>query len=555
MKKIFTLSFLLVAMLAFSARAELYIIGQVDGTSWNYAGVGLPLTQSVAAASVYTGDFHITGYFGIINNNEATSWDDLNNNYRYGPTTGDGTVPTSEPSAIKLGTGDAWNIGTAGEYTVTVDIEALTIKVEAKSTDPEPEPVEGDCFLIGEVNGKSWAYNDGVALEVGPVEGVYIGDVTFNDNAYFSVATSLSATGWTDLNENYRFGPETNGDAVTPGTAMTMYKGDAAWRVATAGTYSVTVNLNDNTILLVQGGDTPEPEPELGLFILGEVEGSEWNPGNGLSFVEQKENVYEGTFTINGAFGLITNNDSSLSWDALNADYRLYPAESDGDYLIHDGNMTLATAKNGGEAWTVGEAAGLYKVTVDLNKMVMTATLVDTPTPELPDNLYVLGEVEGSEWALPGKGLALTKTAEGVFEGTFTFNGTFAFITDNEESNWDVLNAEKRYGCPSGDNVPISFDEPEDMILSSNAWNIGTAGRYKVTVDLNELTFIVTEPTTKGDLNGDGSVDGSDVSILLEMVLAGGLTDAQVGVADLNDDGSVDGSDVSILLEMVLAGE
>lgn len=58
-----------------------------------------------------------------------------------------------------------------------------------------------------------------------------------------------------------------------------------------------------------------------------------------------------------------------------------------------------------------------------------------------------------------------------------------------------------------------------------------------------------------GDINGDGSTDGGDVSIMLEMVLAGGVTDEQNAVADLNSDGSVDGGDVSILLEMVLSGE
>lgn len=76
-----------------------------------------------------------------------------------------------------------------------------------------------------------------------------------------------------------------------------------------------------------------------------------------------------------------------------------------------------------------------------------------------------------------------------------------------------------------------------------------------VTADFNRNMLILGNEPIKGDLNGDGSVDGSDVSILLEMVLAGGLTDAQIDVADLNDDGSVDGSDVSILLEIVLAGE
>ena len=61
--------------------------------------------------------------------------------------------------------------------------------------------------------------------------------------------------------------------------------------------------------------------------------------------------------------------------------------------------------------------------------------------------------------------------------------------------------------------------------------------------DLNEVT---------GDLNGDNSVDSSDVSILLEMVLAGGVVPI---AADINEDGALDSSDVAILLEMVLAGE
>lgn len=59
----------------------------------------------------------------------------------------------------------------------------------------------------------------------------------------------------------------------------------------------------------------------------------------------------------------------------------------------------------------------------------------------------------------------------------------------------------------------------------------------------------------RGDLNGDAQTDATDVAILLEMVLAGGVTDAQKAVADLNDDGDVDAVDLSILIEMVLSGE
>ncbi len=58
-----------------------------------------------------------------------------------------------------------------------------------------------------------------------------------------------------------------------------------------------------------------------------------------------------------------------------------------------------------------------------------------------------------------------------------------------------------------------------------------------------------------GDLDGDEIVDGSDESMLVETVLAGGVSAELKAVADINGDGSVDGNDVSILLEKVLAGE
>lgn len=60
--------------------------------------------------------------------------------------------------------------------------------------------------------------------------------------------------------------------------------------------------------------------------------------------------------------------------------------------------------------------------------------------------------------------------------------------------------------------------------------------------DLNSLT---------GDLNGDDALDSSDASILLEIVLSGGL---YMEAADLNHDRAIDSSDVAALLEIVLEG-
>ena len=62
--------------------------------------------------------------------------------------------------------------------------------------------------------------------------------------------------------------------------------------------------------------------------------------------------------------------------------------------------------------------------------------------------------------------------------------------------------------------------------------------------------------TVLGDLNGDGVIDGSDVSAMLEIVLEGGdISPEQLAAGDFDGSGTIDGSDVSALLEIVLSGE
>ncbi len=52
-----------------------------------------------------------------------------------------------------------------------------------------------------------------------------------------------------------------------------------------------------------------------------------------------------------------------------------------------------------------------------------------------------------------------------------------------------------------------------------------------------------------GDVNGDGIIDASDVSTLVNMILGNA---PMSGIADVNGDGSVDASDVSALVSMIL---
>ncbi|MDY6021786.1 MAG: dockerin type I domain-containing protein, partial [Sodaliphilus sp.] len=53
-----------------------------------------------------------------------------------------------------------------------------------------------------------------------------------------------------------------------------------------------------------------------------------------------------------------------------------------------------------------------------------------------------------------------------------------------------------------------------------------------------------------GDVNGDGIVDVSDVTALINMIL--GTTPADLEVADINADGILDVTDVTALINAIL---
>ena len=56
------------------------------------------------------------------------------------------------------------------------------------------------------------------------------------------------------------------------------------------------------------------------------------------------------------------------------------------------------------------------------------------------------------------------------------------------------------------------------------------------------------QPIVPGDVNGDGEVNISDVSDIIDLILSGRLSDA----GDVNGDGEVNITDINVVIDMIL---
>lgn len=100
-------------------------------------------------------------------------------------------------------------------------------------------------YLIGEVDNNSWACDYGAEL-VELETDIYYGK--YYVSGYFAIVTELNSD-WDTLNNNYRYGPATDGETIEIGGSNTIAKGNTSFQIGTSGgTYEIYVNMADMTI-------------------------------------------------------------------------------------------------------------------------------------------------------------------------------------------------------------------------------------------------------------------------------------------------------------------
>ena len=123
-------------------------------------------------------------------------------------------------------------------------------------------------------------------------------------------------------------------------------------------------------------------------------------------------------------------------------------------------------------------------------------------------------------------------TLDGISK--LTFNGTLRVILSTS-STLQVGDSIRIFRADSFEGTP-SFESEGNIV-----WD---------TSRLSEGLLFVKSIGTKGDVNGDGSVDVADISAIISF-MAGETKDISLETADVNGDGAVNVADISTVIDIM----
>lgn len=342
---------------------------------------------------------------------------------------------------------------------------------------------QAQCYIIG--NDGKWLTNEaGAELQPTTEEGVYEGDVVFDDSQYFFVCTKLmeNAYDWDELLP-YRYNPGTTEEIsivynkpskLTPAMEAT----NSSYMVADLGTHKIRVDFNAMTVTV--DGTYPEH-----IYMMG-TDG-EWTlgvPSATLNHVEGT-NLYKAKVEFTANYFAFFKQMAD-TWEEQELNRWIVKGE-----VLPNTELSLVKVLDGSSSYI--SRLGTYEVTFDYcNNTAMLYDETYVPEPETEKLIYFIGD--GNSWTTNTYFGKIPEVSDGVYEGQVKFEvGYFAIGTKlgNTTNDWDTFNAHRF--CPQADGEPMGAYSESPIFtygdISSNAFQIktGNEGEYVVTVDTNEM--------------------------------------------------------------------
>ncbi len=444
----------------------------------------------------------------------------------------------------------------SGTYDLTFTFNAGTsevgLAVTKVSDGPEVNPLTGELYMLGQVNGNNWAGNVGVPMATEDSNIFTLTDAVIADAnegyGYFSFASKLGADENDWAFQAYRRGSLANDTIIEAGVLTDLGEwGTANAFRALAGYYDVTVNLSAGTVLLT-AKEAPQPEVD-DVYIIGDVNNfsttTEWDPTKGVKLT-YNEGIYTGEVTTTPKVGQelayigfskkIADAESENPWGDIEA-YRFGPM-STGDFVMTE-ELLGSTCELAEEGYaTIAIPAGTWTFTIDLANgtfMIDGTWPTDTVIPEpYTGNLYILGEVNGNGWN-PTDGVQMTYDSENAvftaevtaeatnydsaLEGNYSFFSFTKMLADTVSENpWGDI-ADSRIGAVAEGSFLVTNEYlgvPLKLTNGDIAFKVPSGFYYNLTVSVDNMTIVITkgdalepaEPYT-GDLFVLGEANGN----------------------------------------------
>lgn len=358
-----------------------------DGGGLYYGGGGIAFNHDFTRLAIGTGSNTITVYAV---SKDADGKPVLTEEFNFETTIGRNCNDIAWDIADNL-----YIVGNSGEWLKSFSLprESGEVVVAAPSkydVSISSDEYPAELFIIGGVTDPVWSPETGIKMKKGE-EGVYTAQITTNavtDN--IGIVSVLDAE-WETVNAN-RWGFENNNATVTLNKAMPIVKGQGAICIGAVGTFDVTVDLKNMTIL-VEGEPVVE-YPET-LYVVGYIiEDAAFAPDNGKELIKDADaNIYRGEkiriysagtegygyFALASELGADEND-----WYTLNT-HRYGP-------VVNDTEITSGVAaeigRNGDTSYKV--KAGIYDFVVDLDNGTITITEKASGVDEVEDTVAVV---------------------------------------------------------------------------------------------------------------------------------------------------------------------
>ncbi|MGM9801654.1 MAG: DUF6383 domain-containing protein [Candidatus Limisoma sp.] len=333
-----------------------------------------------------------------------------------------------------------------------------------------------ELFLMSDHTG--WKANVGIKLTK-EANGIYKG--TLEGNCWFAFTAILGETedDWEAVN-SLRYAHSTNKEVMLNTPAAIEEVADGSMHIAAEGTFNLTVDLKNMTVLLEGESTTTYPEK---LHVVGGA--YSWDPSLSYELAKVGEGIYKGTVTTAEGKTNFAICENIGDWETINAS-RWGFAQDNATAIL---NQPCSIVKGNG-AINV-PAVGDFDVTVDLVNMTI---LIEGEVPvETPESLYLIGNLdETGLWDLT----ATVKLTKDPVDAVFTAKDVklypantegfayFAF-TSVSSTNWDEVNA-FRYG-PAIDGTEAE-DGVEAAFTMANTSFKALGNTYDIKVDFDALT-------------------------------------------------------------------